>query len=398
MASWLRSLPLPLFLCSLLLLNHSVKCDHGDEDDHLLQSLNAYRAALNLTALVKNDNAECLADKVAEQFQHQPCTNTTGANTVPGTEPQFANYPTLLTKCHLNVSNTRDGVVLPACVPNLDSSLVLTNFTRSQYSDYLNDTKFSGIGIGSENNWVVVVLTTSTPEGSFVPAQNSVDTGNSVNIANFSNGVHLHCFRADNDEEDILLKGINAHRASLKLTQLIENDKAECFADEFADRFQDQPCTNTTGSIIAPGVQPRFRLSHYPQLLAKCNLSVTNTTDGVVLPICVPRSVPSLALSDIKRSRYSDYLNDTKFNVAGIGSEDDWFVVVLTSNAVVGSPVPAGRTPNIPITPNTANASNPIDKANVVDTVNTVTTENFAPMISFTYHSLYFLIASILLL
>lgn len=138
-----------------------------------------------MTALVKNDNAECLADEVSEQFQNQPCTNSTGANTVPGTEPQFANYPNLLTKCRLNVSNTRDGVVLPACVPNLDSSLVLTNFTRSQYSDYLNDTKFTGVGIGSEDNWIVVVLTTSTPEGSFVPAQNSVDTGNSVNIANF---------------------------------------------------------------------------------------------------------------------------------------------------------------------------------------------------------------------
>lgn len=138
-----------------------------------------------MTTLVKNDNAECLADEVAEQFKNQPCTNSTGANTVPGTEPQLANYPTLLTKCHLNVSNTRDGVVLPACVPNLDSSLVLTNFTRSQYSEYLNDTKFTGVGIGSEDNWIVVVLTTSTPEGSFVPAQDSVDTGNSVNIANF---------------------------------------------------------------------------------------------------------------------------------------------------------------------------------------------------------------------
>ena len=223
-------------------------------------------------------------------------------------------------------------------------------------------------------------------------------------LAILSNVVRVHCFPADNDEEDILLRGINAHRASLNLTELLENDKAECFADEFADQFVDQPCTNTTGSILAPGAAPQFRLSNYPALLAKCNLSVSNTTDGIVMPVCVPRSVPSLALSDLKRSQYSDYLNDTKFTVAGISSEDNWFVVVLTSNTAVGSLVPAGQTPNIPNTPNAANTPNvantpnPINKANTVNTLDTLTTISFAPKISFTYHSLFFLIASILLL
>ncbi|CAL1411413.1 unnamed protein product [Linum trigynum] len=59
---------------------------------------------------------------------------------------------------------------MPACIPNLDPTLVLSNFTLSQYSDSLNDTKYTGVGIGSEGNWMVVVLTTSTPEGSFVKA------------------------------------------------------------------------------------------------------------------------------------------------------------------------------------------------------------------------------------
>ncbi|KAL5541629.1 hypothetical protein UlMin_009339 [Ulmus minor] len=172
MASFPRSLILPLFVSSLLLLNY-VKCDDTDEEDTLLQGINAYRAALNLTALTKNENADCLADELADQFKDQACTNTTGANTVPGTEPRFSNYPALLAKCHLNVSNTRDGAVLPACVPNLVPSLVLTNFTHSQYSENLNDTAFTGIGIGSEDNWIIVVLTTSTPEGSYVPADDS---------------------------------------------------------------------------------------------------------------------------------------------------------------------------------------------------------------------------------
>ncbi|KAK9182538.1 hypothetical protein WN944_025683 [Citrus x changshan-huyou] len=58
---------------------------------------------------------------------------------------------------------------MPACVPNLEHSLVLSNFTKSQYSDSLNDTKYKGAGIGSEDNWIVVILTTSTPAGSYVP-------------------------------------------------------------------------------------------------------------------------------------------------------------------------------------------------------------------------------------
>lgn len=122
---------------------------------------------MNLNTLTKNDNAECLAEEVADQFKSQPCTNSTGSNTVPGTEPLIPNYESLLAKCHLNISNTKDGSVMPACVPNLDPSLVLTNFTQTLYSGNLNDTKYTGAGIGSDGNWIVVVLTTNTSEGSF---------------------------------------------------------------------------------------------------------------------------------------------------------------------------------------------------------------------------------------
>ncbi|XP_004496769.1 uncharacterized GPI-anchored protein At3g06035-like [Cicer arietinum] len=153
---------------AILLINSPVKCD-DDEKDNLYQGINKYRSSLNLKALTKNKNADCLADKIADQFKNQLCTNTTGANTVPGTEPQFSNYPNLLAKCQLAISDTRDGTVMPACVPGLASSLVLANFTKSLYSENLNDTKYTGIGIGSEDNWIVVVLTTDTPTGNFAP-------------------------------------------------------------------------------------------------------------------------------------------------------------------------------------------------------------------------------------
>ncbi|XP_015055516.1 uncharacterized GPI-anchored protein At5g19250-like [Solanum pennellii] len=164
-------------LLSLLLLNSLlfsfVKSD--DEEDNLFRSINSYRTSLNLTTLRENDKAKCLADEMADQFKDQPCTNTTGANTVPGTEPQFSDYPNLLSKCKLNVTTTRDAAIMPACVPNLVPDLVLSNYTMSQYASSLNDTKFTGVGIGSDDNWIVVILTTNNLEGSFTPDNSSAN-------------------------------------------------------------------------------------------------------------------------------------------------------------------------------------------------------------------------------
>ena len=137
------------------------------DEDNLLKGINEYRASLNLTALVKNENADCFADEMADQFNDQKCSNTTGSNTVPGMEPDFENYPKLLSKCHLNISDTKDGMILPACVPDLVTTQLLSNYTQSQYSQYLNDSKYTGVGFGTEDDWMVVVLTTSTPGGSF---------------------------------------------------------------------------------------------------------------------------------------------------------------------------------------------------------------------------------------
>ncbi|MCL7042590.1 hypothetical protein MKW94_013224 [Papaver nudicaule] len=158
-----------VLLASFLLLSCTVKADN-DEEENLFKSINSYRASLNLTAFTENDNAECLADKIADQFKKQPCTNTTGSYTVPGTESQFSKYPQFLEKCHLNINDTKNGVIMPVCVPKLDPALVLTNFTQTQYSAYVNDTKFTGAGVGSEDDWIVMVLTTSTPGGAFSPA------------------------------------------------------------------------------------------------------------------------------------------------------------------------------------------------------------------------------------
>ncbi|CAH2079241.1 unnamed protein product [Thlaspi arvense] len=159
-----------LFLLSLILSLYRHVLSFSDEEDLLLKSINNYRTSLNLTTLTPNDDAYCLADEVSDQLKNRTCTNTTGLASVPGSESGFKNYPTLLTKCHLNATANGDGVIMTACVPKLDPSLVLTNFTKSNYTKNLNDSKFTGIGIGSDDDWIVVVLTTKTPEGSVSPA------------------------------------------------------------------------------------------------------------------------------------------------------------------------------------------------------------------------------------
>lgn len=145
----------------------NVLSSSDDTDDLLLAGVNTYRVSLNLTALKENDNADCLADEMANQYKDRNCTNTTGSNTVPGTEDNFSNYPQLLAHCDLNISSTRDGVILPACVPGLRSDLVLSNYTQSQYSMYLNSSLYVGAGIATENDWVVMILTTNTSSGDY---------------------------------------------------------------------------------------------------------------------------------------------------------------------------------------------------------------------------------------
>lgn len=151
------------------LLYHTwVLSDLTDEEDNLLQGLNSYRNSLQLPALAKNKKAECLANEVADKLEDKPCIGNTGAiTTASGPKPQIPNYPDLLKKCDIDPNTTTDGVILPVCVPNHVQTLVLTNYTHTQYTKYLNNSKYTGAGVGSEDDWMVVVLTTNTPSGSF---------------------------------------------------------------------------------------------------------------------------------------------------------------------------------------------------------------------------------------
>lgn len=86
----------------------------------------------------------------------------------PATGPQLASSPDLLSECDIHVDNTKDGVILPVRVHKKVPSLILTNYTRTEgYARYLNDSRFTGVGIGSADDWVVIFLATSTQQGSY---------------------------------------------------------------------------------------------------------------------------------------------------------------------------------------------------------------------------------------
>ncbi|KAI3499794.1 hypothetical protein L1887_35604 [Cichorium endivia] len=158
-----------VYVCLLLhaLVSLPTPAISSDEKDNLLQGINSYRQARNLAALSKNDNAGCVADEVSEALEKKPCSTMAGPSTVTSTLPRYADYPNIIKKCNIDFNTTADGVILPVCVPKRVPTLVLTNYTQSSYASYLNNSRYTGVGVGKEDDWMVVVLTTNTPAGTF---------------------------------------------------------------------------------------------------------------------------------------------------------------------------------------------------------------------------------------
>lgn len=132
----------------------------ADEKESLLKGINNFRQSQNLSALTMNNKASCFAKEIAKQLEGEPCSQVTDPNSVPG-------VPDILKKCKVNISSTTDGLMLSVCVVNRVPNLVLNNFTQTFYGKYLKSSKFTGAGIGKEDDWTVVVLSTNTPAGTF---------------------------------------------------------------------------------------------------------------------------------------------------------------------------------------------------------------------------------------
>uniref|UniRef100_A0A2C9VCY2 Uncharacterized GPI-anchored protein At5g19230-like domain-containing protein n=1 Tax=Manihot esculenta TaxID=3983 RepID=A0A2C9VCY2_MANES len=155
-----------LLLLAIFLLSSSVLSD--GEEEIVLQGLNSFRTARGLPALTINENAACLADRFADQIlEDMTCSATAPYHFNPR---QLDHYPELLSKCNTN-NITVGGVVLPVCVPQLAPTTVFTNYTRTDYAKYINDSSFTEAGLGSKGDWMVVVLSTSTSQNTTGPAR-----------------------------------------------------------------------------------------------------------------------------------------------------------------------------------------------------------------------------------
>ncbi|XP_050224198.1 uncharacterized GPI-anchored protein At3g06035-like [Mercurialis annua] len=150
-----------LFLAIFLLSNSLVHCD--DEEDNLFLCLNSHRAYLNLPTFTHNEAAECLAEEVAEILEDRPCNNGGAYTKYPYQKDH--NITDLILKCHINITHTKYAVVLPVCVPKLEPTVVFTNYTRTYFEKFINDSKFTQIGMDSENDWMVIVLGTNSSDG-----------------------------------------------------------------------------------------------------------------------------------------------------------------------------------------------------------------------------------------
>ncbi|XP_074355883.1 putative GPI-anchored protein At3g06035 [Apium graveolens] len=157
----LRLLTSPLLLASLLLLTSVTGGKQPNEKESLLKGINNFRKSQNVSALTMNKKASCFAKEIAKQLEGESCSQVTDPNSIPG-------VPDILKKCKINISTTTDAIMLSVCVVNRVPNLVLNNFTQRFYGNYLKSSKYSGAGIGEQNDWTVVVLSTNTTAGSFL--------------------------------------------------------------------------------------------------------------------------------------------------------------------------------------------------------------------------------------
>lgn len=137
------------------------------KDDEILSALNKYRNSKKLPEFIYNNNAACLASKVVFQLRDEACSSADDFNKAVSSETKLTDFHKHLSKCHIAYNSTVDGVILPACVPRLEPKFVVANYTHSHDLEYLNDRNYTGAGVGTVDDWVIIVLSTNTSTGNF---------------------------------------------------------------------------------------------------------------------------------------------------------------------------------------------------------------------------------------
>ncbi|KAL2613281.1 hypothetical protein R1flu_024973 [Riccia fluitans] len=179
-----------LLSTTLLLLIPLVVCDLSDytgmtaDDQQVFDLINQYRTeTANVSALAFNKAAGCVAHEVAFKFKDNPCTNSTGANTLYGKE-QIPDYVNILKTCDVSLDNVKGSQIQPNCLPSglapgSGPTVAARNITMdSGYQEYLNDSSYKSGGVGSVGSWYVLALATDQPDGNFGSTPGSLGTTN----------------------------------------------------------------------------------------------------------------------------------------------------------------------------------------------------------------------------
>ncbi|CAI8613254.1 unnamed protein product [Vicia faba] len=135
----------------------------------IVEELAEFGAAMHICSRKEDDINKCLEEWKRKGFN----VITSGKNFhfITTYEVYIPNLQRHIDKCDINMNTTTDGVILPVCVPKLEPTVVLSNYTHNDiYAKFLNNSKYTGVGLNSEDDWMVLVLTTTTPTGTFSAA------------------------------------------------------------------------------------------------------------------------------------------------------------------------------------------------------------------------------------
>ncbi|KAK7277916.1 hypothetical protein RJT34_22935 [Clitoria ternatea] len=136
---------------------------YDDKEKNLLHDINTYRKTLNLPVLGTVDKVSCLAVEIAEDLKDKHCEEFRDYYPVPGTNSKIPNFQKNVKQCKININNTKDGVIMPVCLPKLDPDYLFSNYTKSnRFTKYLNNSKYNVAGIGSEDHWMVLIISSNT--------------------------------------------------------------------------------------------------------------------------------------------------------------------------------------------------------------------------------------------
>lgn len=124
---------------------------------------------------MRSNKAFCLADKIADGLEDKNCEEFRNYYPVPGKNDKIPNFEKSVHKCKININTTQDGVIMPVYVPKLDKDDAFSNYTKkSHFTKYLNDSKYTIAGVGSDHDWMVLIISTNTTSGDFSSASSLI--------------------------------------------------------------------------------------------------------------------------------------------------------------------------------------------------------------------------------